>query len=198
MALLPSSSVEKIENPESNSQKFDDGFHPSGINSFAVSHGWYVDSIEVVYNDGAKFTHGGRQSVDGVAHGTNSVFVVPVGEYVTAVRMRCCGWVDQLQFVTNKGTQSPVFGCMGGSLHTLDGEGLMLIGIKGVTAESYLIDIGFLWGPPPAQIGSPLHLQLTGKCRVCLSCGVIACGHPVCCTTCDRQVRKCLTTKTGG
>ncbi len=54
------------------------------------------------------------------ANGTLSSFVVPDGENIKTVLMRSGARIDRLQFITDNGTRSQVFGGTGGSVRTYD------------------------------------------------------------------------------
>jgi len=81
----------------------------SPIRRIYVRSGKYVDAIQVMYATGAS----------GAQHGENggslSFFDLNNGEYVTQIIGRSCSLVDQIQFITNLGRQSPAYGGTGGN-----------------------------------------------------------------------------------
>lgn len=94
------------------------------IVSFRVSHGMALDGIETFFEDGSHVTFGNAKS-------HYSEFKLDRDEFLIGVAFRSGGWVDSVQFMTNKRVSNN-FGGNGGSIHKiLLPKGSELVGFYG-------------------------------------------------------------------
>eukprot|EP00930_Biecheleria_cincta_P019169 TRINITY_DN14703_c0_g1_i2.p1 TRINITY_DN14703_c0_g1~~TRINITY_DN14703_c0_g1_i2.p1 ORF type:complete len:303 (-),score=27.55 TRINITY_DN14703_c0_g1_i2:88-996(-) len=121
---------------------FDDGVHNAGVDSVTVHHSKYIEVIEIHYRDGYSQRHG--VSLGKWPHRVDS-WSVPDGQEISCIRYKV-GARDSalhaLQFVTNTGEQSPMFGGSGGFLKF--DRGSKLIGITGQHGQ-VIGHVKFIW-----------------------------------------------------
>jgi hypothetical protein len=113
---------------------------PTGkkISFFRVSHGMALDGIEIYFTDGSKSTFGNAKP-----HYTD--FRLSDDEFLIGLAFRSGGWVDSVQFMTNKRT-SENFGGNGGSLHKIMlPQGTQLLGFYG-SVGSWVDQVGIYYG----------------------------------------------------
>jgi hypothetical protein len=91
---------------------FDTGANLSGVRAVTVRHGWWVDAIQLHFNDG---THTSSKGGDG---GEEETWVVPAGQRIVQVDIWAGRFVDAVQFTTSDRTKSPKYGGSGGTKHT--------------------------------------------------------------------------------
>lgn len=108
------------------------------ISFFRVSHGSALDGIETYFEDGSKVTFGNPKP-------HYSDFKLDNDEFVTMIAFRAGGWVDSVQFMTNKKT-SPNYGGNGGGLSKIPlQQGTTLLGFYG-SLGSWIDRIGIYYG----------------------------------------------------
>lgn len=83
---------------------------PLAIQEIKVFSGHFVDQIQILLNNGTVIKYG----ADG-GELQQPPFVVPVGEWITWLKVRQGGNLDSIQFYTNRGTSSKSYGGPGGS-----------------------------------------------------------------------------------
>ena len=108
-----------------------------------IKSGRLIDSIKITMKDGVESESSGTYGGNG---GGIKTWNVPEGSEITQVVLRTGSLVDSLQFITNKGIESPQFGGNGGDrrLFTVP-KGWKLVGIYGKRGR--LVDrIGFYIG----------------------------------------------------
>ncbi|CAI5758590.1 unnamed protein product [Candida verbasci] len=133
------------------------GFNIKSIYKIKIYHGGALDGIKFYYENGTITptipprnyikglikhhvnaqngkVQGGSDAVTLIGKETNnySTFKVPPGEFVTEFNVRNGAWVDAIQFITNKGNKSPMFGnANGGHLSILKSpnDSLSIVGM---------------------------------------------------------------------
>lgn len=97
----------------------------------------FFKSITPSSNQGTQSTQfDGQELTSSIGHETNrfSDFIVPPGEYITKFNVRCGWWIDAIQFETNRGTKSPIYGGGGGGVSTLKApSNFTVVGMYGYT-----------------------------------------------------------------
>lgn len=117
------------------------------VRQIRVTHGWFVDSIQVAYAD----VNGTLQALPGIGgHGEREhLFILDADEYLVGVSGRSGAYVDSIRFHTNKRV-SPTYGGAGGDVEFsfLAPEGSEVVGFFG-RADWYIDAIGILTRPLP-------------------------------------------------
>jgi hypothetical protein len=98
------------------------------IQSITVRHGDLVHNIKVKYKDGPEISHGG-------GGGREDTFSLEDDEWLTEIRGRSGGRLDQVQFVTSKARFSPLYGGNGGSPFVLKRDKCVLKAFFGRSAD---------------------------------------------------------------
>ncbi|BAM00996.1 MULTISPECIES: DUF4332 domain-containing protein [Caldilinea] len=125
---------------------------PTGarIRQIRVTHGWFVDSIQIAYVD----AEGNLQALPGIGgHGEHEhLFILDADEYLIGVSGRSGAYVDSIRFHTNKRV-SPTYGGAGGEVDFsfLAPEGSEVVGFFG-RADWYIDAIGILTRSLPTAV----------------------------------------------